>query len=142
MGKEISKGLKWTFFTNYIVSLVFGVLLFFLVETYLGWFGIPFTAPFVFGGLFGGALLGYASASFIAWKQTEWESVKITVIMEVVFNMLGAFIFFYMNIAVWQLPSIFLYTKIMDLIYLILFLGFLISFIFFYIQHEKEKKEK
>ena len=139
MVKEISKGLKWTFFINFIVSLVFGVLLFFLVETYLDWFGIPFQALFVFGGLFGGALLGYASASFIAWQQTEWEKVKIVVIMNIVWDMLGAFIFFWANIAFWPLPFLLLHTKIMNLIYLIIFSGFVAAFVFFYFKHEKEK---
>jgi hypothetical protein len=130
MVKKISKGLKWTFFINCIVSLVFGVLLFFLVEVYLGWLGILFQAPFFFGGLFGGALLTFASASFIAWKQTEWENVKIVVIMTIVWNMLGAYIFFWVAIYAQRFHP-------MTLIHPILFFGFLAAFIFFYIRHEK-----
>ena len=138
MVKEISKGLKWTFFINFIVSLVLGVLLFLLVEIYLEWFGITFRAPFFFGGLFGGILLGYASASFIAWQQTEWEKVKIVMIMNIVWNLLGAFTFFWATIYLWEYPFLLSY-KIMNLIYLIVFFGFLAAFIFFYIQHEKEQ---
>ncbi|MFX0141406.1 MAG: hypothetical protein ACFFDN_47650 [Candidatus Hodarchaeota archaeon] len=149
MVKEISKGLKWIFLINFIYSLVFGVLLFFMVEIYLGWFGIPFQSPFFlsFGGLFGGILLGYASASFMAWKQTEWEKVKIVVIMNIIWNMLGAFIFlgeFYAGALVFfgVVPSyaVAVQPLYIPLIYLIPSLGFLAAFIYFYSQHEKKKK--
>lgn len=135
MDKKISKGLKLTFLINFFVSLIFGVLLFFLVEEYMGWFGISFTAPYYFGDLFGGALLGFAIASFMAWKQTEWENVKITVIMEIAWLSLGAYIFFW-----WIILSPI--VQPMDWIYLILFFGFLATFIFFYIQHEHEKENQ
>jgi len=139
MATEISKGLKWTFFINFIVSLVFGVLLFFLVEVYLGWLGIDnFQVPFNIGGFFGGALLAFSSASFIAWKQTEWEKVKILVIMNIVWNMLGAYIFYWVVIGRWSFGGGFLIQP-MILLHFILFFGFLAAFIFFYIQHEKEK---
>ena len=113
---EISKGLKRTFLINFIVSLVFGILLFFMVDIYLGWFGVTFNVPFFFmGGLFGGALLGYACASFLAWQQTEWEKVKIVVIMEIVWHMLGVYIFFWWNYGIWTNPgfsaNFYLYTK-------------------------------
>jgi hypothetical protein len=132
MVNEISKGLKWTFFFNFIVTLVFGVLLFFLIEVYLGWLGIFYQAPFVFGGLFGGALLAFSIASFIAWKETEWEKVKIVVIINIVWNMLGAFIFFWNTIYGWPVHP-------MNLIHLILFFGFLALFIFFYTKHGNAK---
>ncbi|MFX0001772.1 MAG: hypothetical protein ACFE88_16800 [Candidatus Hermodarchaeota archaeon] len=141
MVKEISKGLKWTFLIYFVVSLIFGVLLFFLVEKYLEWFGIVlFYSPIVeifpnlfYGGLFGGALLAFAIASFFAWREIEWEKVKIVMIMNIVWNMLGAFIFFWVTfLKGWPVHP-------MTLMHLILFFGFLATFIFFYIQHEKEQ---
>jgi len=137
MVKEISKGLKWAFFINFIVCLVFGVLLFFLVEVYLGWLDIPFQPPFLIGGFFGGALLTFASASFIAWQQTEWEKVKIVVIMNIVWNVLGAYIFYMITFVALIFFGILAHP--MKWIHLILFFGFLAAFIFFYIQHEKEQ---
>jgi hypothetical protein len=139
MAKEILKGLKWTFLVNFIVFAVFGVLLFFLVEDYMEWFSIPFLAPIGYGGLFGGALLGFASASFIAWQHTEWEKVKIVVIMQIVWHMVGVYTFFWWTIFYWPNIFILLHAKIMNLIYLIVFSGFLAAFIFFYIKHEKEQ---
>ncbi|MFX1417538.1 MAG: hypothetical protein ACFE9N_01315 [Promethearchaeota archaeon] len=139
MAKEILKGLKWTFLVNFIVFVVFGALLFFLVEDYMAWFSIPFLAPIGYGGLFGGALLGYGSASFIAWQQTEWEKVKIVVIMQIVWHMVGVYTFFWWTIFYWPNIFILLHAKIMNLIYLIVFSGFLAAFIFFYIKHEKKQ---
>ncbi|MFX1419424.1 MAG: hypothetical protein ACFE9N_10935 [Promethearchaeota archaeon] len=137
MVKEISKWLKRTFFINSIVSLVFGVFLFFLVEVYLRWLGKSFQPPFAIGGFFGGALLAFASASFLAWQQTEWEKVKIVVIVNIVWNLLGTYIFFF-NVIV-GLTLYGLLPHPMNLIHLIIFFGFLVAFIFFYIQHEKER---
>ena len=94
VAKEILKGLKWTFLVNFIVLVVFGVLLVFIMEEYLRWFGIPFVTPAGYGLLFGAALLGYACTSFMAWQQTEWEKVKIVVLMLIAWHMLGVFIFF------------------------------------------------
>ena len=137
MVKLISKGLKWTFFINFIVYVVFGVVLFFLMEDYLEWIGIPyfmpvFSSPFYFGPLFGGALLAFASVFFFAWRQKEWENVKIVMLMNIVWNMLGAFVFIYARFYSSSLhPMTFIHT--------ILFFGFLAAFIIFYIQHEKEK---
>jgi hypothetical protein len=139
VAKEILKGLKWTFLLNFIVFVIFGVLLFFLMEEYLAWFSLPFVLPAGYGLLFGAALLGYASASFIAWQQTEWEKVKIVVLMEIVWHMLGVYIFFWWTIFYWSSIFILLHAKIMNLIYLILFSGFLAAFITYYIKHEKEQ---
>jgi hypothetical protein len=139
MVKKISKGLKWTFLINFIVYVVFGVLLFFLIEEYLRWLGISihpllWFAPFYFGGLFGGVLLAFASASFFAWQQTEWERVKIIVMMNIVWGALGTFIFVWVTIDGWPVHP-------MTLMHLTIFSGFLVAFILLYIQHEKEKRE-
>ncbi|UCC20155.1 MAG: hypothetical protein JSV62_02405 [Promethearchaeota archaeon] len=124
MAKKILKGLKWTFFLNFIVFVIVGAILFFLVEDFTDWFGK--------------ALLGFASASFIAWQQTEWEKVKILVIMQIVWHMLGVYTFFWWEIFYWQNIFILLPVKIMNLIYLFVFSGFLAAFIVFYIKQEKE----
>jgi len=139
MAKEILKGLKWTFLLNFIVFVVFGTLLFFLDEQYMAWFSIPYLPPTGYGILFGAALLGYASASFMAWQQTEWEKVKIVVLMEIVWHMFGVFVFSWWIIVYFQNILIIFPAKIMNLIYLILFSGFLAAFIVFYIKHEKEQ---
>ena len=124
MAKKILKGLKWTFFLNFIVFVVVGAILFFLVEDFIDWFGK--------------ALLGYAGGSFIAWQQTEWEKVKLIVIIQIVWHMLGVYTFFWWIIFYWPNIFILLPVKIMNLIYLIVFSGFLAAFIVFYIKHEKE----
>jgi hypothetical protein len=136
MVKEILKGLKWTFFMNFIVFVVFGALILFLVEEFMAWFNLPYLV-IGYGALFGGALLGYASASFIAWQQTEWEKVKIVVLMQIVWHMLGVFVFSWWTYFWWPNIYISLYAKIANLIYLYVFSGFLAAFIIFYIKHEK-----
>jgi hypothetical protein len=89
--------------------------------------------------LFGFTFYAFSLSSFIGWKETEWEKVKTIVIMEIAWFMGGVYVMFwsiYWGIQHPLLPKL----PLMGWIYLIIFSVFLVAFIIFYIQHEKEKK--
>ncbi len=149
MATEISKGLKWTFFIHFVVTLLFGVVFTMLVTmldqvfdlvNYLKIIGWPYFDP-VISNLLGFAFFALALSSFIAWKETKWEKVKIIVLMEIAWFMGGTYVMFWSlysgMMAIPGVPEL----PPMGWIYLIMFSTFLIAFIVFYIQHEKEKKE-
>ena len=139
MATKISKPLKWTFFIHFIVTLFFGVVFTMLVDFYLGIIGWPYFDPITLQ-LFGFTFYAFSLSSFIAWKETEWEKVKTIVIMEIAWFMGGVYVMFwsiYWGIQLPFLPEL----PLMGWIYLIIFSAFLITFIVFYIQHEKERKE-
>ena len=134
MATEISKGLKWIFFIHFVVTLFFGVLFTMLVDFYLEIIGWPYFDPITLQ-LLGFAFYAFALSSFIAWKETEWEKVKTIVIMEIAWFMGGTYVMF------WSLYWGLRFSAAlppMAWIYLIIFIAFLIAFIVFYIQHEKE----
>jgi hypothetical protein len=139
MTTKISKGLKWTFFVHFLVTLFFGVCFTMLVDFYLEIIGWPviYFDPITLQ-LFGFTFYAFSLSSFIAWKETEWEKVKTIVIMEIAWFMGGVYVMFWS--LYWHLQSPFPLPP-MGWVYLIIFSAFLIAFIVFYIQHEKERKE-
>ena len=112
-----------------------------LVEFYLKIIGWPviYSDPITLQ-LFGFTFYAFSLSSFIAWKETEWEKVKTIVIMEIAWFMGGVYVMFWsiyaglVNPLAPELP-------LMGWIYLMIFCAFLVAFIVFYIQHEKERKE-
>ena len=130
---RISRGLKWTFFIHFIVTIFFAVLFTVLVDVYLGIIGWPYFDPIMLQ-LFGYAFYAFALSSFIAWKETEWEKVKTIVLMEIAWFMGGVYVIF------WTLY--FIPLLLIGWIYLIIFCAFLIAFIVFYIKHEQIRKSK
>jgi len=102
----------------------------------IGW---PYFDPVTLQ-LFGFTFYAFALSSFIAWKETEWEKVKIIVLMEIAWFMGGVYVMFwslYMGIKEPSIPTL----PFIGWIYLVIFSVFLVVFIIFYIQHEKEKRE-
>jgi len=83
MVKKISKALKWTFFIDFIVYIVFGFFLFFQQTFFISLIGWPYSDP-VMGYLLGAAFLAFGSSSFDAWKATNWDKVKISVVRQIV----------------------------------------------------------
>jgi len=102
-----------------------------LVGDYLLLIGWVYLDPITLQ-LLGFAFCAFALSSFIAWKETEWEKVKIIVIMEIAWFMGGVYVMFW---SLYWLP-----LPPMGWVYLIVFSAFLFAFIVFYIQHEKEKE--
>lgn len=139
MAIKISNGLKWTFFVHFIVTLFFGVIFTMLVDFYLEIIGWPviYFDPIMLQ-LLGFAFYAFALSSFIAWKETEWEKVKTIVIMEIAWFMGGVYVMFWS--LYFHLDTLFP-LPLMGWVYLIIFSAFLIAFIIFYLQHEKQKRE-
>ncbi|MFX1420185.1 MAG: hypothetical protein ACFE9N_14820 [Promethearchaeota archaeon] len=135
MATEISKGLKWTFFIHFIVTLFMGVVFTTLVDFYLQIIGWPYFDPITLQ-LLGFTFYAFALSSFMAWKETEWKKVKIIVIMEITWFMGATYVMFW---------SVYSYIRRssplppIGWIYLVIFSVFLIAFIVFYIRHEKKQ---
>jgi len=94
MNAKLSEGLKTTFLVHFIVALIFG----------LGFLLIPITVGNLYGlkiqetevwRLLGAAMLGFAASSWFAYKATHWESVRIVVLAEIVWTILGTLVMLY-----------------------------------------------
>lgn len=132
MKEEISKLLKLTFLIHFFVSVIFGLVFTVLVEFYVGFVGWPYLDP-ITGRVLGAVFLGFAAASLLSWRETKWESVKITVQMEIVWLALG------LAVHIWAIltePFIFMLWAQAGI--LIFFLG---AFIWFYYDQEWAKSK-
>jgi len=88
MEKQISNGLKYTFIFHFIVAIVFGLTYLLIPDTWATIVQWPLkeTLPY---RLLGAALMGFGVSSWLAFKNPLWESVKIVVVMEIVWCGLG-----------------------------------------------------
>ena len=124
MEKQISTGLKYTFLVHGIMMSVFGL-------TYL-------IIPVLWGDLTGClsnqvpqafralsvALLGLAISSFLAFRETSWDNVKIVTQMECITNVIWVIVIL-LGLFFWNLPGI-------AWMYFVVMSGFAIAFNFFY----------
>ena len=88
MSGEISNIARYVFLLHFIIALVFGAFWFILPEywsTITGW-----SVEYASGRIVGMATLMMGIGSFFAYRKTTWDQVEIYVIMELVFNILGA----------------------------------------------------
>lgn len=88
MSGEISNIAKYVFLLHFIVALVFGAFWFLLPEYWTTLTGWP--VEYASGRIVGMATLMMGIGSFFAYRKTTWDQVEIYVIMELVFNILGA----------------------------------------------------
>ena len=73
MNTQLSQGLKSTFLIHFIVALLFG-LGFLLIPVAVGnVYGLNVQEPDIYR-LLGAAMLGFAVSSWLAYKETNWES--------------------------------------------------------------------
>jgi hypothetical protein len=79
---------RYVFLLHFIVALVFGAFWFLLPEYWSTVSGWP--VEYAAGRMVGMAALVMAIGSFLAYRKTTWEDVEIYVMMELVFNILGA----------------------------------------------------
>jgi Ca2+/Na+ antiporter len=103
MSGEISNIAKYVFLLHFIIALVFGAFWFLLPEywsTITGW-----PTEYASGRIVGMATLMMGIGSFFAYRKTAWDQVEIYVIMELVFNILGA-IGMVWNMLVMTLPIV------------------------------------
>jgi hypothetical protein len=119
MDKQISSGLKTTFLIHFVVAGIFGLVL--LLWGNLAGLEIVKTAIY---RLVGAALLGFAASSWLAYKETVWERVRIVVQMEIVGSALGALVILW-GLAFEGLPPL-------EWMNVVILAGFAIAFAFFY----------
>ncbi len=105
MEKQITPGLKNTFLTHSIMMAIFALNYIFTPV----WWGnltgcLSNQVPQVFR-LFGTAILGYAISSFLSYRETAWEKVKIVVQMNCIITALFP-IMLVLALLFWDLPSI------------------------------------
>jgi len=94
MNTQLSQGLKTTFLIHFIVGLLFG-LGFLLIPKALGnLYGLNVQEPEIYR-LLGGAMVGFAVSSWMSYKATGWESVRIVVVMEIFWTILGTLVMLY-----------------------------------------------
>lgn len=94
MNTPLSQWLKLTFLIHFIVALLFG-LGFLLIPVAVGnIYGLNVQEPDIYR-LLGGAMLGFAVSSWLSYQATGWESVRIVVVMELVWTILGTLVMLY-----------------------------------------------
>ena len=103
MSGEISNLAKYVFLLHFIIALIFGAFWFLLPEYYCTLTGWP--VEYASGRIVGMATLMMGIGSFFAYRKTTWDQVEIYVIMELVFNILGA-IGMVWNMLVMTLPIV------------------------------------
>ena len=91
MGTEMSTGLKATFLVHFVVAAVFGLVFLLSPDFFGSMVNWPIKDEAAYR-LIGAAMLGYGASSWFAYRQTEWESVKIVVVAEIVWTTLGALV--------------------------------------------------
>lgn len=94
MNTQLSQGLKTTFLIHFVIALLFG-LGFLLIPGVVGSiYGLNVQEPEIYR-LLGGAMLGFAVSSWLSYQATGWESVRIVVVMELVWTVLGTLVMLY-----------------------------------------------
>jgi len=91
MEKQIPSGLKTTFLVHFIVALIVGLIYLLIPDVQGNLVGWPIKEPTVYR-LIGAAILGFGTSSWLAYKETAWEKVKIVVQMEIVWTILGTLV--------------------------------------------------
>lgn len=124
MERQISPGLKYTFLAHTIAMAIFALN---YILTPVLWGDLTGClsnqVPQVFR-LFGTAILGYAICSFLAYRESSFEKVKITAQMNCIITALFP-IMLVLALFFWDLPSI-------GWMYFVVMLGFGIAFNYFY----------
>ncbi|MGB2896021.1 MAG: hypothetical protein WBB65_07655 [Anaerolineales bacterium] len=124
MEKQITLGLKYTFLVHSIAMAMFALTYIFTPVLWGDLTGcLSNQVPQVFR-LFGTAILGYAISSFLAYRESSYEKVKITTQMNCVITALFP-IMLVLALVFWDLPSI-------GWMYFVVMLGFGIVFNYFY----------
>ena len=88
MERQIPKGLKITFLVHFIMAVIFGAGFLLIPEMVTGMLGARAMEPSTFR-LVGAAMLAFGTSSWLAYRQTLWDRVKIVVQVEIVWTLLG-----------------------------------------------------
>ena len=123
MEKQVRPGLRTVFLVHSVVGLVFGLSMLFAPE----WLGDLTNWPVqdvAVYRLMGGAMLGYAASSILAYRENIWEKVIIIIRTEIVWTALATLIF------VWAV--LFGGAPAIAWLYALLMAGFCVAFSLFY----------
>jgi len=123
LDKQISSGLKTTFLIHFVVAGIFGLVLLLVPRMWGNLAGLEIVKTAIYR-LVGTALLGFAASSWLAYKETVWERVRIVVQMEIVGSALGALVILW-GLAFEGLPPL-------EWMNVVILAGFAIAFAFFY----------
>jgi len=126
MDRTFSKGLRNTFLIHSIILAITAFAYLFFPVLWGNLTGcLSNQLPQVFR-LFGVSLLGLAISSFLSYRATSWEAVKIVAQMECIVSTLFVPVII-LGLLFWDLPSI-------AWMYLVLFTGFAVAFDYFYLK--------
>jgi len=90
MENQIPRGLRVTFLAQVFVAGIFGLVFMLIPELYAELTGLPVQGwGMSIGRMLGATQLAFATGSWLAYRQTKFERVKIVVQMQVVWNILG-----------------------------------------------------
>ena len=125
---EITKELKYVILAHGIVVLIFGILFFFAIETYVDVFQWPYLDP-IAGHYIGAFLLATGVINFlIFFKETEWDRIEIYVLLQILFLLLG------MIAQIWGSVTDFTFAGIFNTV---IHAIFFVALTYFYIQMRK-----
>jgi hypothetical protein len=91
----MSSGLKMTFLIHFIVALIFAIGFLFFPAMVLGWWGFTSTGPAVLSRIMGAYVLAISVSSWLGYRASEAQQVRIVVAMEVWLTIIGAFVSLY-----------------------------------------------
>ena len=87
--RRVPRGLRITFLLNFIVGGLVGLQHLVAPRVWTDLAGIPVEDTGLWR-LIGAAVLGYAAGAGLAWLREEWRRVRIVVVMQAVWSLLGA----------------------------------------------------
>lgn len=90
----MSNGLKITFLIHAILSFVFGLGLYLVPVQFGAMVGWP-SSDSTMARLAGNSLLAFGISSWLAYRATNWEQIRIILITEIWLTVLGALIALY-----------------------------------------------
>jgi hypothetical protein len=126
MERKLTRGLKNTLLLHAIAMVVFASVYLFVPMLWGELTGcLSNKVPHVFR-LFGTAILGFGIGSYLAFRETTWEAVKVVVQMECILNVLFPIIIL-LGLIFWELPSI-------AWMYFVVMSGFGVAFNYFYVE--------
>lgn len=123
MERQISPGLKTLFLVHAILGTIFGLVDLLIPEMWGNLVGLPMKEPGMYR-LIGAAVLAFATSSWLAYRETAWDRVKIVVQMEIVWTILGTIILL--------LGLLFAGAPTADWMNLVILGGFAAAFSYFY----------
>ncbi len=124
MEKQITPGLKYTFLVHGILMSIFALTYLFIPVLWGDLTGcLSNQVPQVFR-LFGTAILALAISSFLAFRETSWDKVKIVAQTECIITILFPIVIL-LGLLLWGLPAI-------AWMYFVIMSGFAIAFNVFY----------